>query len=60
MSYFSKYRDVNGVQWPFQIDRSRNGEKLVEIFSDTVQINKDYKDDLFTLPSTMKVLPPAR
>lgn len=60
VSYFSKYRDVNGVQWPFQIDRSRNGEKLVEIFSDTVQINKDYKDDLFTLPSTMKVLPPAR
>ncbi|MBI4902970.1 MAG: hypothetical protein HY820_05000 [Acidobacteria bacterium] len=60
VSYFSKYRDAGGVQWPLQIEKQRNGEKLVEIFSDTVQINKDLKEDLFTLPTTMKVLPQAR
>src|SRR6185436_5132801 len=60
ISHFSKYRDISGVQWPFQIEKERNGEKLLEMFSDTVRINMDLKDDLFTLPGNMKVLPPAR
>jgi hypothetical protein len=47
---FSRYRDVNGVQWPHQIHRERNGEKVYEIFSETVEVNKDLTDELFTLP----------
>ena len=46
--------------WPFSIRRSRNGEKLYEIYSESVQINKNLKDDLFTLPAKLKILPPAK
>jgi hypothetical protein len=58
---FAKYRDVGGgVKWPFSIRRFRNGEKLFEMYSDSVQINKDLKDDLFTLPAKMTILKPEQ
>ena len=58
---FAKYRDVGGgVKWPYTIRRSRNGEKLYEIYSESVQINKNLKDDLFTLPAKLPILPPAK
>jgi len=58
---FAKYRDVGGgVMWPFSIRRSRNGEKLYEIYAESVQINKNLRDDLFTLPAKLKILPPAK
>lgn len=58
---FSKYRDVGGgVQWPFTIWRERDGEKIYQIFADSVTINQDLKDDLFTLPGDIKILKPKR
>lgn len=58
---FAKYRDVGGgVMWPFSIRRQRNGEKLYEMYSESVQINKNLLDDLFTLPAKLKILPPAK
>lgn len=60
LSRFAKYRDVGGVQWPYQIQRERDGEKIFEIFAESVVINRDLKDDLFTLDMKTKVLPPAR
>jgi hypothetical protein len=58
---FSKYRDVGGgVLWPFTIQRSRSGEKIFEIYSESVEINQDLPDNLFTLPANLKILPPAR
>jgi hypothetical protein len=60
-SFFAKYRDVGGgVKWPENIRRVRNGEKIYEIYSESVQINKNLKDDLFTLPEKIKILPPAK
>lgn len=57
VTLYSKYRDVGGgVQWPFTILRERNGEKIFEIFSDEVKINKSLPDTLFTLPSGVKKL----
>jgi hypothetical protein len=57
VTIFAKYRDVGGgVQWPFSIRRERNGEKIFEIYSDSVVINQDLTDDLFTLPANMKIL----
>jgi hypothetical protein len=51
VTLFSRYRDVGGgIQWPHQIRRERNGEKVYEIFSESVMVNKDLTDDLFTLP----------
>jgi hypothetical protein len=60
LSRYSKYRDVSGIQWPFQIQRDRDGEKIYEIFSERVSINNDLQDDLFALNTKIKVLPPAR
>ncbi len=60
VTLFTKYRDVGGVKWPFDIHRERNGEKVYEIFSESVEINKDLKDDLFTLPANLKILPKAK
>lgn len=58
---FAKYRDVGGgVKWPMSIRRFRNSEKLFELYSDSVQINKNLTDDIFTLPASIKILPPAR
>jgi hypothetical protein len=58
---FSKYRDVGGgVKWPFDVRRERNGEKNYEMFSDSVELNKNLKDDLFTLPVNLKLLPKAK
>jgi hypothetical protein len=58
VSTFAKYRDAGGgVKWPMSIRRERNGEKTFEIYSESVQINKNLKDDLFTLPAKGKMLP---
>ncbi|HLN02841.1 MAG TPA: hypothetical protein VK335_26365 [Bryobacteraceae bacterium] len=54
---FSKYREVNGVQWPYDIQRERNGEKIYQMYSDSVRINVGLTDNLFTLPADMKILP---
>jgi hypothetical protein len=60
-SVFSKYRDVGGgVQWPYNITSFRNGNKVFEIFSDTVTINQNLSDHLFTLSGNTKVLPPEK
>jgi hypothetical protein len=54
---YSKYRDVGGgVMWPFAVERERNGEKIFEMYADSITINKDLTDDLFTLPAKMKIL----
>jgi hypothetical protein len=59
VTHFTKYREIGGVQWPFAIERDRNGEKIYEIFSDSVEVNdKKVSDDLFVLPSTIKLLKP--
>jgi hypothetical protein len=58
VSAFNSYRDIGGgVKWPFNISRERNGDKIYQMYSDSVEINKNLTDDLFTLPPNMKVLP---
>jgi hypothetical protein len=52
VTLFARYRDSgDGVQWPRQIRRERNGEKVYEIFSESVAVNKNLTDELFTLPA---------
>lgn len=53
---FSKYRAVSGIMWPFQINRERDGEKIYEIFSESVMINQNLTDNIFMLPSNVKIL----
>jgi hypothetical protein len=53
---FSNFREVGGVQWPHSIQRERDGEKTYQMFSSSVEINRGLTDNLFTLPSDMKIL----
>lgn len=46
---FDRYRDNQGIQWPQQITRERNGDKIYQIFADSVSFNQDLTDDLFTI-----------
>jgi hypothetical protein len=60
-TFFGGYRDAGGgVKWPTNIRRNRNGEKIFEMLTESVQINRILKDDLFTLPAKLKILPPAK
>jgi len=59
VTHFTKYRDAGGVQWPYAIERDRNGEKVYEIFSTSVEVNDPkVSSDLFALPSSIKLLKP--
>ena len=54
---FSKYHPTGGIQWPYNIRRERNGDKVFEMYSETVEINQSLGDELFTLPPNVKMLP---
>jgi hypothetical protein len=59
ITLFSKYREVDGIQWPWAIERQRNGEKVFEIFADSVKFNDlKMQGNLFELPSDIKLLKP--
>ncbi|HXM45442.1 MAG TPA: hypothetical protein VN924_29665 [Bryobacteraceae bacterium] len=54
---FNKYRDVGGgVMWPFSVRNERNGEKVFERYSESVEINQDFKESMFTLPPGLRLL----
>lgn len=53
---FSKYRDVSGIKWPFDVWRERNGDKVFEMYSEKVEINQDLKDNLFSLPANQRMM----
>ena len=47
---FSRYREIDGVQWPYQMHRERNGQKTYEMFADSVAINQPLDDAVFAVP----------
>ena len=51
---FARYRENSGIQWPQQITRERNGEKVFQIFSESVTFNQDLTDDLFSVTVLIK------
>lgn len=57
---YMKYREVDGVQWPMSVQRSRNGEKIYQMFSDSLEINAKVPGNMFELPSGMKKLKPDK
>ncbi len=48
---YAIYREEGGVQWPQQIARERNGEKIYQIFSDFVLIDPGLSDAVFAVPT---------
>jgi hypothetical protein len=58
VTIYAKYRDVGGgVKWPYDTRSEKNGEKTFEIFSESVEINKNLTDNFFNLPVDIKALP---
>jgi hypothetical protein len=57
VAVFAKYRDVGGVKWPYDVRRERNAEKIFEMYSESVEIDKNLKDSLFSIPPNTKMLP---
>jgi len=53
---FTKYRDAgNGVMWPHEIQRDRDGEKTYQLISDKVTVEV-FNDSMFELPPNVKIL----
>jgi hypothetical protein len=55
---YTKYHDIGGVQWPLDVHRERNGDKIYEMFSDSGKVNEPVKAEMFMLPSDIKLLKP--
>jgi hypothetical protein len=49
------YREIDGIMWPCNVRRERNGERTYELFADQVQFNQDLSDSLFTIEGDVKV-----
>jgi len=56
VTIFSKYRESDGILWPWVIQREHNGERIFEMFSEAVTFNTGVSDEKFTLPATMKII----
>jgi hypothetical protein len=55
---YSKYREVgSGVMLPYVTERSRDNEKIFELYADKVTINDPMPDSMFELPGGIKMLP---
>ncbi|MDX2268692.1 MAG: hypothetical protein NW208_11345 [Bryobacter sp.] len=53
---WSKYRETQGVQWPWAITRSRNGERNLELYSNDVVINKGLSKTDFQLGAKVNLI----
>ncbi len=54
---YAKFRDAGGgVQWPMTILRTRDQEKIFQMFSDSVAVDQHLSDSLFILPTGTKIL----
>ena len=54
---FDRFRENGGIQWPQQVTRERNGDKIYQVFAETVAFNQNLTDDLFsinTIPTKKK------
>ena len=53
---FTKYKDAGGIQWPLNLQRERDTEKITEIYDESISIDTGLPDDLFRLPRGIEVL----
>lgn len=58
VTVYSKYRDAGGVQWPFVIERERDGAKIFQMYSERVEVNRGLPENLFRLPPGIRMLKP--
>lgn len=60
MTRFTKYGDAGGgVMWPRTIQRERDGEKVYQLFMDSVKVGV-FEDSMFKLPPGTKMVEKAK
>jgi hypothetical protein len=55
VTHFTKYRQSGGIVWPMDLQRERDGDKVAEIYNDSVKFNESLKEDIFVLPPGIKL-----
>lgn len=56
MTHFTKYREAgNGVMWPHETERDRDGEKVYQLIADSAKVGV-FNDGMFELPGNVKIL----
>lgn len=59
-SFFSDYREVNGVKYAFQIDSDSPGTELKQsVVAEKIEINPQIDEERFTKPAAAATPPPA-
>jgi len=54
VTVYSNYQFKDGVQWPMQMTREKDGRRVAQIFYENCQLNPQLPDDLFTRASLEK------
>jgi hypothetical protein len=61
VTIYGKYRDAGGgVMWPMAVQRLRNGDRIYQMYADSLAINQKLSDSLFVLPAGMRILKPEK
>jgi hypothetical protein len=59
-SFFSDYREVNGVKYAFQIDSDSPGTELKQsVVAEKIEINPQIDEEHFAKPAAAATPPPA-
>lgn len=48
--FFSNYKDIGGVQYPMQMDMEMDGQQVMSMKRESVEVNIEVADDLFAFP----------
>lgn len=56
VTHFTKYRQFNGITWPMDSQRERDGDRVAENYYDDVKFDQNLKEDIFVLPGGIKIL----
>jgi hypothetical protein len=56
VTVYARYREVDGIQWPYVLTRYRDGERVFQLFCQDVAVNSDLSEGLFVLPTGLKML----
>ena len=54
LTHFTKYRQFNGITWPMDLQRERDGNKVAEIYNEDVKFDQPLKESIFEAPSEMR------
>jgi len=56
VTLFAKYHESQGINWPMDVRRDRNGVKIFEMYTDSAEFNKGLTDNVFSLPPKLKMM----